>query len=534
MAPRRLVLVLGAIFAIVLTAPGAPSLADDDENRAEPFAKPEAPHAREALRQHLRCRIEHGPDSVSRAVRNALDWLQDHQRTDGSWSTANYIEIGTTHGRDNDYNSADERLRDPSTDDFEHNGLALLAFTFAGFTAHEGPYAAAIERATRYILGRQGSDGRFTSSAQPENLLDHARATLALILMHEADPRLDLGERIERALAYIAAVQHRNENDGSAPERLGWGLAPRMPDTLTTGTMLLPLLRAVDAGYSVDDASIEGGTRWLDRTSTDRYGRLITGYLRAPTSPRGRGLNDQPPSPWPMCDGVNVYVRALVSEAHRPAKRYRKQADRLLESVLSLDPPPRGTTPLPPDYTAWLWMARAIRSAVSSKPRAEWREAALRSLIMMQHRRGDRTRGLYGSWDPIDVWSAKGGAVYATATNALTLMEIALGDTEVSATYPARIGEPRKASDRPVFDATVAVGVFAVEVDHACRAVIIATGAAPAWIRVIGHGVDVSADAVWIDACVELAFPAAGVYTVIVAGSAPGRRERFELVVEAR
>ena len=62
----------------------------------------------------------------------------------------------------------------------------------------------------------------------------------------------------------------------------------------------------------------------------------------------------------------------------------------------------------------------------------KWNEAMVTALVDHQNRGGDKE----GSWEPESRWSCKGGRVYATAINALTL--------EVYYRYPNAFGAEEK------------------------------------------------------------------------------------------
>jgi hypothetical protein len=70
------------------------------------------------------------------------------------------------------------------------------------------------------------------------------------------------------------------------------------------------------------------------------------------------------------------------------------------------------------DYYYWYYGSLAMFQ-VGGERWKKWNESMKSALL--DHQRLEKDRCEYGSWDPVDPWSAEGGRVYATALNCLTM-----------------------------------------------------------------------------------------------------------------
>ncbi|MCA8916684.1 MAG: hypothetical protein KDB90_14925 [Planctomycetes bacterium] len=95
----------------------------------------------------------------------ALKWLADHQARDGSWSAFDFNADSKRYGverRGNiEFRNAGKPGADIGWDDKSGTlavgmtGLAVMAFTAAGYSHREGPYATELALAVDYLLGQQ-------------------------------------------------------------------------------------------------------------------------------------------------------------------------------------------------------------------------------------------------------------------------------------------------------------------------------------------------------------------------------------------
>ena len=104
---------------------------------------------------------------TERSVIKALEWLKNNQEADGSWRADTGGESGN-------------RMRVGIT------GLGLLAFLAHGETPSSEKYGATVEKAIRYLVGRQAPSGHFIDTDDSENApykagtYGHAIATYAI------------------------------------------------------------------------------------------------------------------------------------------------------------------------------------------------------------------------------------------------------------------------------------------------------------------------------------------------------------------
>jgi hypothetical protein len=89
-------------------------------------------------------------EQTERAVIRALEWMKNNQEADGSWKP----DTGGEQG---------DRMRIGIT------GLCLLAFMAHGETTTSEKYGATVEKAIRYLIGKQTESGHFVDTNDPDN-----------------------------------------------------------------------------------------------------------------------------------------------------------------------------------------------------------------------------------------------------------------------------------------------------------------------------------------------------------------------------
>ncbi|MCA9126999.1 MAG: squalene--hopene cyclase [Planctomycetales bacterium] len=193
-----------------------------------------------------------GGDLVPRDVREiyerGLEYLVGSQDESGSWSDG-YTGPGTT-------------------------GLALMAMLASGEDPNFGTYSLPIRKAIRYIIRSQsGSTGYMGDS-----MYQHGFATLGLSEAYGAVDETDLWETgspvagkertIAEALelAVRCAVTSQSKNPHNA-----WRYSPgsRDADTSVSGSVLMGLLAARNAGIEVPDKSIDTAIRYFSSMTGD-------------------------------------------------------------------------------------------------------------------------------------------------------------------------------------------------------------------------------------------------------------------------
>ena len=96
------------------------------------------------------------------AVLKALEWLKEHQETDGSWDLIKRSNLNKETG-----NAA-------------MTGLGLLTFLAHGETPTSERYGETVEKAIRYLVSSQQADGGFTRLRSGPDVYAHAIATYAV------------------------------------------------------------------------------------------------------------------------------------------------------------------------------------------------------------------------------------------------------------------------------------------------------------------------------------------------------------------
>ncbi|WP_442506321.1 prenyltransferase/squalene oxidase repeat-containing protein [Novipirellula sp. SH528] len=168
------------------------------------------------------------------AVENALQWLANHQRSNGSWSFN--LELDPCNGRC----SHSKDSPDTATPSTGATGLALLAFLGAGYTHQSGKYEKVV-RDGLYYLRSAAAEAEAGVDWQQGSMYGHGIALMAVAeaLYMSRNPSneqgdADLRELVSLAMTFTTYAQHR---DGS------WGYLPGSPgDTTQTGWQVLSLV----------------------------------------------------------------------------------------------------------------------------------------------------------------------------------------------------------------------------------------------------------------------------------------------------
>jgi len=353
----------------------------------------------------------------------ALQWLVDHQDSQGFWSADTFP---ATSKRTQAVSTGNIEFVKPGEQggDFGWDGatnigltgLGLLAFTANGYDHKSGDRRNVLRSAILYLRKTQTADGCF--GPQDENLFvyNHAIATTALAELYglTADPVLK--PILDHAAGFIVAAQ----NPG-----LGWryGVQTSYNDSSVAGWMLLALHSASQVGIALDASKVYGDAfRWFDLATIKVDGSWHTGY-DFPGSNNARLRAAQTYESNPTMDAIHGAVRMLTRETRGAAEQL---AD--FEQAIATNPPKWEHNQL--DYYYWFWATLFLQQH-AGKNRDNWWKTV--SGVLTKHQRGwheldtkaDRTTAEklaeHGSWDAVDAWSTAGGRVYATAINVLTL-----------------------------------------------------------------------------------------------------------------
>jgi hypothetical protein len=325
-----------------------------------------------------------GTEHSERSVEASLRWLARMQSRDGRWDAkafgAGRVKIDE-NGVDRDYAGRDA--------DAGVTALAVLAFLGAGYTHEEGQYSDTVDRALRWLIAQQKSDGNLGADAGHFAMhYCHAIATYAIAEAYgmQNDPTSNtmLRDPLLRGVRYI--LQNQNP-DG------GWRyLKGQKSDISMSGWQLMALKSAEIAGVNIPRSAKTEVVAFLKARSLGTYGGLA-GYRE-----------ELPPSPSMTAEAM--FCKQMLG-MRRDNAAAREAAGYLLARL-----PTRET------FNEYYWYYGTL--AMYQFGGESWNSwnGAIRDLLISEQ----RTDGEYaGSWDPIGPWAQYGGRIYSTALSTLCL-----------------------------------------------------------------------------------------------------------------
>lgn len=352
------------------------------------------------------CNLPTGvPAHTEESLERALDWLARHQNEDGSWSAAGYASVC------GDPTCASTGLRPGGGDiDVGLTGLALLSFLGRGYThvsrdrIADRPIGEILRRGLTYLVDRQDAEGCI-GARSGEYMYNHLIAALAVCEDYALTGSTQMYDAARLAVDFTIAARN--------PGR-GWRYEARAGDndTSVTGWAVMVLHSAELAGLDFDRAAYEGAMAWFesvlsesDNTTGSRTWEA--GYQVPRDWPIAiRGVNDQY-SHHPSMTAIWIMSEAFI----RRQKTSRMEAG---ARAIVADLPARDDAEV--DFYYWYYGSLAMWQ-VSGRGWDAWEAALVPALVDTQN----RDSCARGSWEPVDRWSCRGGRVYATAINALTL-----------------------------------------------------------------------------------------------------------------
>lgn len=314
------------------------------------------------------------------AVENSLQWLAEHQRSDGSWSFD--LSLDPCEGQCRHGKRVDEDTPTPAT---AATGLALLAFLGAGNTDSVGPHQETVKRGFYYLKSaaietQQGYDWQ-----QGGSMYGHGIALMALseaLGMTRIEDRYDSDylHHVERGSFFTVIAQHPN---GS------WGYTPGSPgDTTLTGWQLLSLVGARKAGIQFKSNTFSNVKKYL--MSVRQEGIYEFGYKTPKAEPTTTAI------------ALTLLMYLGQTPGYSP---FDDAVDQLAKRGPTL-------TNVYHDYYATLalhhWRHRDWE---------EWNTKLRDHLVATQATKGHEA----GSWHFKDKWGDVGGRVYTTAMATLIL-----------------------------------------------------------------------------------------------------------------
>ena len=213
------------------------------------------------------------PPDVEQITQKALDFLVQTQNENGSWSGG---VDRHAKGREN----------------CGVVGLAVMAMLSTGEDPNSGPYAETIRAGLRYIILTQNPETGFL----PTTMYNHGFGMLALseaygtidekLLWKDVEfdesRKRSLGESVK--LAVELAVKSQEKNKLKA-----WRYTPtaRDADTSVSGSVLVGLLAARNAGVAVPDQSLDGAFGYLESMTSRSSGETLYSGVRGSLSGSG-------------------------------------------------------------------------------------------------------------------------------------------------------------------------------------------------------------------------------------------------------
>ncbi|MDV6031374.1 MAG: terpene cyclase/mutase family protein [Phycisphaera sp. RhM] len=314
------------------------------------------------------------------AVENALRWLAEHQRDDGSWSFD--LRLSPCDGRCRNGKKANDDTPTPST---AATGLALLAFLGAGYTPEVGPYQEVVQRGLYYLRSTAAESEFGYDWQQGGSMYGQGIALMALsealgMTKHEDRFDSDLYHYAERGTRFTVIAQH---DSGS------WGYTPGSPgDTTLTGWQILSLIGARKAGIETRSDTF---TRAKEFLMSVREGPEFQFGYRTPKAEKTT---------------TAIALTLLIYLGQTPGHTLFDEAiDELAEQGPTL-------TNVYHDYYATLALHHFRHRDWES-----WNNQLRDHLVRTQATEGHEA----GSWHFRDQWGDVGGRVYTTAMCALTL-----------------------------------------------------------------------------------------------------------------
>ncbi len=149
-------------------------------------------------------------------------------------------------------------------------GLCVAAFLAHGEDPVNGPYASNIRNGIDYILSQQNEKNGYIGTS----MYNHAFATKALAESYGVVDNPEIAPALKKAIELILSSQKRN--------RFGaWRYTPdsRDADTTVTGSQMVTLFAARNAGIAIPDEAIRKGLAYLNNNRSNTEGSY--GYTSA-------------------------------------------------------------------------------------------------------------------------------------------------------------------------------------------------------------------------------------------------------------
>jgi hypothetical protein len=352
-----------------------------------------APYRLRGLPQRKKFAIDMGATEDSeRAVEASLHWLARHQHPRGYWQP---LESTLGHETGVKFNDPEERQRSGFQAESGLTALALLAFLGANYTHEDNLYAENVDRALRWLVAQQESNGYLGGRANRyARMYCHGMATIALGEAYGMTKDSMLREPLVLAVQYI--IDQQNVADG------GWRYLKtptQTGDMSMFGWQLMALKSAHTAGLKVPREPVQRAIEFLRSNSAE---------LRTRGLSRSGGLAAyrREERPKPSMTAEALFCKQLLGT--------KRDDPAIVEAVEYLQQNlPRRTQQ---DLYYWYYGTLAMYHH-GGEPWDRWNRAMRDNLVSDQRTDGDFT----GSWNPRAPWGDYGGRVYSTALSTLCL-----------------------------------------------------------------------------------------------------------------
>ncbi len=319
-----------------------------------------------------------GPSEL--AVENALRYLADHQRKDGSWSFN--LELDPCNGRCT-HSTVGGDSPAPKT---AATGLAMLAFLGAGHThTSHTEYSEVVRKGIYFLRGAAASsdagyDWQQGSMYGQGIALMALSEALAMTAEKDREKESDLYELVNEGSRFTCNAQHHG---GS------WGYRPQSPgDTTVTGWQVLSLIAAKRSRIELQTLTLSNAKNFLMTTCTDRDYWF--------------GYNSPPGEKTTTAIGLTLMLYLGESLGYTP---FERAIDAMAARGPMLDN-------IYHDYYATLTLHHS-RHRDWDKWNVKLRDHLVATQVSEGHEKG--------SWHFDDRWGDVGGRLYTTAMCAMTL-----------------------------------------------------------------------------------------------------------------